>query len=151
MRIVLGFCLILFFLGSCSSLSLDKGSASEATNENWVDTVHTSKNSLDWAGTYKGILPCENCPGIETTLSIDYDSTFEREMVYLEKDKTEKQKGILTWSKDGRRIQLFEEDHKKSIGNYMVGENYLLELNKKGRPHTKQQDSTFRLTKIQGL
>lgn len=25
-----------------------------------------SRNSLDWEGTYKGILPCADCEGIET-------------------------------------------------------------------------------------
>jgi len=42
-----------------------------------VDAQHTSANSLDWAGVYRGVLPCADCPGIETTLRLATDSTYE--------------------------------------------------------------------------
>jgi len=36
----------------------------------------SSVNSLDWAGSYHGVLPCADCAGIETTLILDYDLTY---------------------------------------------------------------------------
>lgn len=30
------------------------------------DPAHSSRNSLDWAGTYEGVLPCSGCRGVRT-------------------------------------------------------------------------------------
>ena len=35
-----------------------------------ADAAHNSRNALDWAGTYEGVLPCADCPGIQTRLSL---------------------------------------------------------------------------------
>ncbi len=38
-----------------------------------------SLTSLDWAGTYQGILPCADCPGIKTQLVLNSDMTYQAE------------------------------------------------------------------------
>jgi uncharacterized lipoprotein NlpE involved in copper resistance len=36
-----------------------------------------------WSGTYKGVLPCGNCDGVETILSLNPDSTYTLNINYL--------------------------------------------------------------------
>jgi uncharacterized lipoprotein NlpE involved in copper resistance len=38
--------------------------------------VHNSRNALDWAGTYEGVLPCADCPGTKTRLTLNYDGSY---------------------------------------------------------------------------
>lgn len=39
--------------------------------------------SLDWAGVYEGTLPCADCAGIETKLTLNSNLTFELAETYL--------------------------------------------------------------------
>ncbi|MFU8831928.1 MAG: copper resistance protein NlpE N-terminal domain-containing protein, partial [Wenzhouxiangella sp.] len=33
----------------------------------------SSRLSLDWVGTYSGVVPCASCPGIETSITLNDD------------------------------------------------------------------------------
>jgi uncharacterized lipoprotein NlpE involved in copper resistance len=50
-----------------------------------IPDMHDSRNALDWPGVYKGVLPCADCEGIETRLSLQRDGDFERTTRYLGK------------------------------------------------------------------
>lgn len=40
--------------------------------------MHTSQIALDWSGIYKGVLPCADCEGIETEVTLrDYNSYYQ--------------------------------------------------------------------------
>ena len=43
--------------------------------------------SVDWDGTYFGILPCADCNGIQTILTLNKNLTYEIQMKYLGKDE----------------------------------------------------------------
>jgi hypothetical protein len=43
---------------------------------------HTSQNSLDWKGTYSGIIPGAG-PGIEMTVTLDEDSKYTVSRRYM--------------------------------------------------------------------
>lgn len=47
------------------------------------DMTHNSKNPLDWNGTYRGILPCADCEGIKTEVTLHKDRTYEIARKYL--------------------------------------------------------------------
>ncbi|MBL8321182.1 MAG: copper resistance protein NlpE N-terminal domain-containing protein, partial [Acinetobacter sp.] len=47
----------------------------------------TAETSLDWAGKYKGVLPCADCEGIEMELELKSDKTYELTEEYLGKGK----------------------------------------------------------------
>ena len=98
-----------------------------------VDAQHTSADSLDWAGVYRGVLPCADCPGIETTLRLATDSTYELSTKYLEKS-TEPftSKGSFEWRPDGRTIVLKSSDGTQRL--YRVEENRLRQLDMRGEP-----------------
>lgn len=47
-----------------------------------VEEVNNAQNAIDYTGTYKGILPCADCEGIETEITLNKDSTFVEKIKY---------------------------------------------------------------------
>ena len=110
--------------------------AKRDTIANVVDSIatdtHNSQNSLDWQGTYKGIIPCADCEGIATEVVLNTDLTFVIKTKYLGKgdQKTWEEKGIFTWGKSGAVIFLKGLTGKPN--QYKVGENTLTQLDMTG-------------------
>lgn len=48
--------------------------------------MHTSEMALDYHGVYEGTLPCADCEGIKTQLTINDDNTFVLKSEYLGKE-----------------------------------------------------------------
>lgn len=96
------------------------------------DTAHSSENSLDWAGTYKGILPCADCEGIETELTLNKNLTFVILTNYLGKadSKFFEEKGSFSWNENGSKIILLGIENRPNA--YFVGENKLFQLDMDG-------------------
>ena len=89
-----------------------------------------SRNSLDWEGTYVGILPCGDCEGIKTTVSLFYDGTYNRTLEYLGKNGSPfKENGKFEWNSEGSTITLMDDAQKQQ---YKVGENQLFHLDNNG-------------------
>src|SRR5699024_4503628 len=95
------------------------------------DRAHNSQNSLDWSGTYKGTLPCADCPGIEVELTLNSDLTYTSTMEYLERDTTHEEEGTFEWNESGSDITLYDNGKEES-GKYKVGENRLFFLDEDG-------------------
>ena len=94
--------------------------------------MHTSRNALDWAGQYAGILPCEDCDGIETVLVLNDDETYSRTRNWLgRQEPPQRDEGAFSWSTDGRSITLQTADGPGQ--QYQVGENVLFHLDADGR------------------
>jgi copper homeostasis protein (lipoprotein) len=93
------------------------------------DTAHNSRNSLDWPGRYHGITPCADCEGIETTVTLRVDGTFERQLDYLGRtDVPVTESGAFTWDDAGASVTLGGADGQR----YQVGENVLFHLDRNG-------------------
>ena len=94
--------------------------------------VHNARNSVDYIGTYKGILPCVDCQGLDTELSVNENSTFNLKVKYQGKgEKIYLQKGHFTWNKKGNTIIL--TDVRNAPNQYFVGENTLTQLDIYGK------------------
>lgn len=119
--------LILFVLAvGCQNASKKKDAA---------DLTHNAKTSIDYVGTYKGILPCADCHGLETELTINENSTFCIKTKYQGKgEKIYMQKGNFSWNKKGNIIIL--TDVKNGANQYFVGENTLTQLDIYGQKIT---------------
>src|SRR5690606_36185473 len=95
-----------------------------------VDLEHNAQNSLDWFGTYEGILPCADCEGIKTTIVLNQEETFTYTAEYMNKDFTEESQGKIMWHDNGSTI------HLKDDGNIdirlKVIENALIHLDQEG-------------------
>ena len=101
----------LFIFFSCQS---EKNT--ETVNEDFPETIEVpinptpgdnSMNALDWEGTYVGTLPCADCEGIETELTINYDGTYSYKTTYLGKEtEAEEVTGTFQWDENGSVITL---------------------------------------------
>lgn len=114
-------------------------SSSEETIKNATQTIaevpdhHTSQNSLDWAGTYAGTLPCADCTGIEATVVLNTDQTYAQTFVYHDKeDSSLKEEGKFTWNKDGNTITLIS----KASPSFRVKEGSIVMLDSDGNEIT---------------
>src|SRR6476661_4964242 len=59
----------------------------------------TATNSLDYLGTYKGTLPCADCPGIETSLELTEDFNYTLTTNYKGKNnKPVESRGTFRWN-----------------------------------------------------
>lgn len=126
---------VAFTLGSCNTSKNSDAQADSiaiAESSSIPETGHTSQNSLDYAGTYTGTLPCADCPGIKTEITLSADGTFTKKMTYLERKEAGifKDRGTYHWDAAGQRITL-EGIH--APNQYFVGENTLTQLDMQGK------------------
>lgn len=112
-----------------------------------LDTDHSSKNALDWDGTYKGIVPCADCEGIETTLVLGKELTYTLKTKYLGKSdaKVFEEKGKFSWDKSGQIITL--DGIKDAPNKYFVGENKIIQLDMNGKEITGEHADLYMLKK----
>lgn len=110
----------LFSFISCKSLHSDKSVSSSLQS---FDTEHNSRNSLDWAGTYRGNFPCDNCDSEEIIIKIKTDGKFVKTKKKIGKtDPVVISSGKFSWNERGNEITL----HEQSEESYLVGEGRLL-------------------------
>ena len=104
--------------------------------------------SLDWNGTYTGTLPCADCVGIETWLTLNLDKTFLIKTKYLGKnDSFQEKSGIFTWNKAGSIVIL--QGISNAPNQYSVGENILFQLDMSGKRITGNLADKYQLKKVQ--
>lgn len=85
---------------------------------------HTSQNSLDWNGTYEATLPCADCTGIKTTITLDKSGTFKYTAEYLDKNLKVNDAGDIMWHDNGSVAHLKGKDidiKLKVVENGLVG------------------------------
>ena len=71
--------------------------------------MHNSRNSLDWAGTYEGVLPCADCSGTKTRLTLNRDDSYRLVTQTQGSRNAEKSvSGVFTWQPSGNAITLDE-------------------------------------------
>src|SRR5687767_3394207 len=83
-------------------------------------TTDNSKSSVDWQGSYSGIVPCADCEGIATNLVLNADQSYTLYTRYLGKSQlVNTASGTFNWNKEGSTIALNGiEDGPR---NYKVG------------------------------
>jgi copper homeostasis protein (lipoprotein) len=95
--------------------------------------MHTSRDALDWAGTYMGKLPCADCASIETVITLSASGRYRKSTLYSGRtDEVFVEEGVFEWHSDGGRITLLSDEG--DIGQqYRVGEDRLFHLDEEGR------------------
>ncbi|MGN5764957.1 copper resistance protein NlpE [Acinetobacter calcoaceticus] len=142
------------FLVACNKAETPKtdeqtppaATTTETTHEA-VDSAHTAENSLDWDGTYKGVLPCADCEGIETELELNQDKTYELKEKYLGKGdgKAFETKGSFAF--DSKNTSVITLDKAGDGRKYFVAEGYLKALDTEGKEITGELASKYELKK----
>jgi heat shock protein HslJ len=105
-----------------------------------VDTpapdAHSSRHSLDWAGTYEGFLPCAGCPAMFVRLTLTADGGFDRRTRALPVGAADRaDSGRFEWLPDGGSIVL---DATGDNWRLRVGEGRLILLGDDGSPAAAQ-------------
>lgn len=113
------------------------------------DAGDTSKTSLDWDGRYRGVVPCADCEGIETAITLSKDGRYILQTRYLGKEASAREVGgTFSWNAEGNTITLAGVIDRPA--QYLVGENVLIQLALNGRRITGELASKYRLEKVPG-
>lgn len=101
------------------------------TKKQTTPQTHTSYNSLDWKGIYRGVLPCADCAGIQTEIKLYPDNTYLLSRSYLGKSiELLNDTGQIKWIKNGTAIQLISSSDSKAQMKFMLTENALISMDK---------------------
>lgn len=109
------------------------------------DPAHNSRISLDWAGVYTGTIPCADCPGIELSITLLEDGTYQRATKYLDRDERPRfDQGRFAWDDAGGVITLQVDGQQGQ--RYRVGEGVLFHLDAAGKVITGDLAENYRLS-----
>ncbi|MBD8488754.1 copper resistance protein NlpE N-terminal domain-containing protein [Echinicola sp. CAU 1574] len=85
-------------------------------------------------GTYYGVLPCADCPGISYELTLENDSSYIEKMIYQDRSSEVSQhKGNFVMDADGM-ITLSDKHSSDGTRQFKVNEEGILMLDKSGNP-----------------
>ncbi len=142
-------------LAACSQSNKEQTSADTASVKTGkadsvsflMPTADNSANALDWPGTYQGILPCADCEGIETSLTLRADSSYSLRTRYRGKKDAAagEQKGTFAWNAAGSTIRL--SGIRNAPDQYLVGENQLIQLDMQGNRITGALEKNYVLSR----
>jgi len=144
---ILSIICLFFALNACK---LGGKKRTDAGVEVKVAIGDNSRASVDWDGTYFGIVPCADCPGIETRITLNKDETYHISWKYQDRDdKVFQNSGKFQWDDDGGIIILEDMDKDKFPDRYRVGENRLFQLDKDGNKITGDLAQNYILSKVE--
>jgi copper homeostasis protein (lipoprotein) len=108
------------------------GSCVSSSSKNKKVDFQNSRDSIDWAGVYKGKIPLENGSAMSVRLKLYRDQSFDIRFEYLDKSyETINWMGSFQWDDTGNIIILDISDMPLY---YKVTEYLLIELDKEGKP-----------------
>lgn len=129
--------IIIAAMAACNS-SKQTGKSDNSNNDEAFEitdefrAAHSSANSLDWAGVYKGTLPCADCEGIVTEIRLNSDNTYEKVTEYFGKGSDKfRVNGTFEWDEHGGKVKLIDESSNTDQW-FQVGENRLIALDIEG-------------------
>lgn len=126
-------------------VSCKTGNKSQVTDK--TVSTETVINDVSWKGVYAGILPCADCPGIETVVDLKEDGSFFLQAIYQEKsDDVFESKGFIEWNEDVMILKI--EEGSIFPVNYLVENNALIQLDIDGNRITGDLAENYVLKKI---
>jgi heat shock protein HslJ/uncharacterized lipoprotein NlpE involved in copper resistance len=127
----LGFllCLASFFSLGCESSNTQRGTGPTAPI-----MVDNSNSSSPWAGSYKGVIPCADCSGIATEVTLFEDQSYSWGYKYLGKsDDIVEFKGFFEWDAQGKIVVFKDANSGDILNRFKLEENSLRMLDKEGK------------------
>lgn len=132
--------LLAFFLNACNESTTESPThAVEDSTPVWRDTVHTTRNAVDWMGAYEGSLEIN---GKRSKIYI----ALNKEGNWIARQGKEEQTGKFEWMENGSVIQL--KGIRSMPDKYFVGENFIMQLEKDGQLISDDLDGIYTLNKI---
>lgn len=120
-------------------------STNTVLTESVIDDQHNAQNSLDYEGTYEGILPAAS-GNMSVILTLGSDTYIQ--VISYEQDNYEEtftKTGTYQWNNQGNIITL--AGITEAPNQYFVGENVLIQLDLDGNMITGDLADTYRLDK----
>lgn len=104
---------------------------------------------MSWVGVYKGLLPCDNCDGMDVTLNLKADENYHLEIDYLGTDSTLVRDFIITWNIRGDIVMLIDEDSMEIKDRFQLAEDavYFLVHNRERLSVADDFEEAYKLTK----
>ena len=149
-NIIIMVCAIAMIMGFSACKSKNPTATDELLIGQIVDMEHNSRNSLDWAGTYMGVVPCADCPGIETTVTLNQDETYTMVLRYIDRGGVFESKGTFKWNDAGSAV-ILTDSKDQTITHFSVGENQLIQLDTEGNVITGDLANNYILAKVDPL
>lgn len=109
-----------------------------------VPDMHNAENALDYRGTYSGTFPAADCPGIEVTLKLNPDGTYEQHLKYIDRDSEFDEKGVYAVTENLLTLTPADGGQPEY---YKVEENRLRRLDADKQPVTGALADMYILTK----
>mgnify|MGYP002560472623 FL=1 len=106
--------------------------------------MHDAESSLDYQGTYTGVFPAADCPGIDMRLTLKKDGTYSLHMKYLNRDSEFDEKGAFTVKENLLTLTPSEGGQPQY---YKVEENRLRRLDAEKQPVTGALADNYTLQK----
>ena len=152
MKKVFGFLITaLLVFTACKDHSTGKESLNDSLENKKQEQQVTSSVTItntSWPGTYAATLPCADCPGIKTELTLMADNTYELKEEYLErKVDAIKNQGNFTWMPDSAGIEL--QGIKNGGYKFLMQNKQLVMLGADGKAVEGKMAELFILKKIQ--
>ncbi|QDJ49013.1 copper resistance protein NlpE [Bordetella hinzii] len=120
------------FLPPLAAALLLSACAAPAQKPAAAPDTHTSRQALDWPGSYAGVLPCADCPGIGIQLTLGADGSYELSQLYQDRQtRPDIVRGRFHWLPGDGSIELEGQGSR-----WRVGEDRLFMLDADGQPVT---------------
>ena len=120
----------------------------EVKKQNQQATATVSTINATWPGTYSATLPCADCPGIDTELTLMADNTYQLKQVYQESSSAEiMNNGSFTWMPDSLGIELI--GLKNMSNKFLMQDKQLLMLDMNGKAVEGEMSKLYILKKVQ--
>jgi len=136
MKVIVIVCSSILLLMGCNTQHKNKQGAKEEK------TVDSSVKEKALTGIYKGIMPCADCEGIETTLKLNKDKSFVYTSLYIGKSRAVFEREG-NWTIDGNVVNLSSVDY-----SFKVGENQMWQLDLSGNDISGVLADSYKLRKI---
>lgn len=134
----------LLLLTACGGRTAQKQRLPIVT-ESSVPDMHNAENSLDYEGTYTGMFPAADVPGIAVTLTLGADGRYTQLDRYCERPGEFETYGSYTVVENLLILQ--PDSPKDEPAYYRVGENRLWRLDSHRQPITGPFADQYILTK----
>lgn len=144
------FCLAAISLSACNQTSKNSqhtAADSTAYETAAADNAHTSQNSLDWPGSYEATIPCADCEGIKTSITLKSNNTFTIVSEYINKNSKVEDSGKIMWHNNGSVVHL---TGKETDIKLKVGENKLIGLDQEGHEIDGPNAHLYVYNKVEG-
>ncbi|WP_166333752.1 copper resistance protein NlpE [Sphingobacterium chungjuense] len=116
-----------------------------AASENEDESAPIAETVGDWPGTYEGVVPCADCPGIKTTVVLNNNDTFRITQDYEDRDQKVDDNGRIMWH-DGGKVA-----HLKGTNvnlKFKIGDDNLKQLDEDEKEITSNLAEHYVLKKI---